>query len=73
MMRLTPTALFWMAVPLLLGLFYRLAPLVTLQPKSKPTPQRHALQPPSWPETVLTDEEDAAAEYEVERERRGTS
>jgi hypothetical protein len=70
MMRLTPTALFWMAVPLLLGLFYRLAPLVTLQPKTKPTPQRHAVQPPSWPETVLTDEEDAAAEYEVERKGR---
>ena len=67
MMRITPTALFWLAAPVLGCLFYRLAPLVTLQPKSKVGARRHAQQPPSWPETLVTDDEDAAAEYEVER------
>lgn len=70
MMRLTPTALFWLAVPVLGCLFYRLAPWVTLQPKSKAVPRHHAQQPPPWPETLVTDEEDAASEYEVERKGR---
>jgi hypothetical protein len=32
---LTPTKLFWLAVPVLGYLFYRLAPLLTCQPKTR--------------------------------------